>query len=220
LYLGIAVRSCGRADIMRAAKHIGLWTEDGPITDLPGAAEMLSDVALFEPNQRGRRAYDHFLSKRATQFGTAERALAEGMAGAFFSLFRNVGPHEAAGIWLEDLLAHDRRLWLMDETLEVTATDGMTFGMRVFDAGPFHAGFGIAAPVDAETIELCRHVWSHQGRLPFRHSLAATVYGDTLWPSLPPGEEQMQIIEALLEHFDADSRSGRSRPAGGKRAAR
>ncbi|GGC67952.1 hypothetical protein [Chelatococcus reniformis] len=129
--LGTAIRSCGRADIMRAAKHIGLWTEDGPITDLPGAVEMLSDVALFEPNQRGRRAYDPFLSKRAAQLGAAERALAERMAGAFFSLFRNAGPHEAAGIWLEDLLAGDRRLWLMDGTLEVAATESMTFGLRV-----------------------------------------------------------------------------------------
>ena len=39
---------------MRAAKQLGLWA-DGKIV-LPEddeAAEMLADVALFEPNQRG-----------------------------------------------------------------------------------------------------------------------------------------------------------------------
>ncbi|WP_188609822.1 hypothetical protein [Chelatococcus reniformis] len=68
---------------------------------------------------------------------------------------------------------------------------------------------------------MCRHVWSHEGRLPFRHPLAATLYGDTLRPSLPPNEEEMQIIEALLEHFGGDAGSGGGgRPPGRRRAAR
>jgi hypothetical protein len=51
---------------MRAAKALGLWG-DGKIS-LPEhdeAAEMLSDIALFEANQRGRRAFDVFLGGKA-----------------------------------------------------------------------------------------------------------------------------------------------------------
>ena len=49
-------------------------------------------------------------------------------------------------VWLEDLLAGNRRLWLMDESMEASASKDVAFGMRVFDAGEFHVEFGIAAP--------------------------------------------------------------------------
>ena len=57
--LSPAFRVCNQADLMRAAKQLGLWA-DGKIVLPEGAeaAEMMSDVALFEPNQRGRRAFD------------------------------------------------------------------------------------------------------------------------------------------------------------------
>src|SRR5271165_1251663 len=66
--LSAAFRVCNQADLMRAAKQLGLWA-DGKIV-LPEddeAAEMLADVALFEPNQRGRRAFDVFLAARHVQ---------------------------------------------------------------------------------------------------------------------------------------------------------
>ena len=57
-----AVGFCRKADFERAAKHLDLWDqshlEDSTILD------MISDIALFEPNQRGRRVYDIFLKKR------------------------------------------------------------------------------------------------------------------------------------------------------------
>ncbi|HYF07907.1 MAG TPA: hypothetical protein VD970_09815 [Acetobacteraceae bacterium] len=49
---------------------------------------MLADVALFEPNQRGRRAFDRFLTEKGERLNAANRALAERMAGAWFSIFR------------------------------------------------------------------------------------------------------------------------------------
>jgi hypothetical protein len=55
--LSAAISVCNQSDFMRAAKQLGLWA-DGTITLPEGdqAAEMLSDIALFEQNQRGRRA--------------------------------------------------------------------------------------------------------------------------------------------------------------------
>lgn len=60
--LGAAISACNQSDLIRAAKQLGLWG-DGKIS-LPGgeqAAEMLSDIALFEPNQRGRVRSTFFL---------------------------------------------------------------------------------------------------------------------------------------------------------------
>jgi len=218
--LGLAVGACGRTDMMRAGKQLGLWSKDKLL--LPEdteAVEMLSDLALFEPNQRGRRAFDHFLSGQARQLDAADLALAQRMSGAVFSLFRSAGRHEAAGIWLQDLLDGDRRLWIMDEALEATATEGMIFGTRLFDAGPFHAGFGIIVQPDEETIEMCVQTKAHTGRLPFRHSLAATLYGDVLQEHLLPTPEQERVLQLLLEQFatDVDSMGGEN---GGRNFAR
>lgn len=199
-----AVRACGQADIMRAAKQLGCWADGGIAVPEDGeekAIEMISDVALFEPNQRGRRAYDRFLSGPAQQLGAPDLALAQRMAGAWFSIFRSAGRHEAAGVWLEDLLDGNRRLWMMDEGLQASAPESATFGVRLFDAGPFHAGFGVIAQPDEETVETCVQMMASSGRTLFRHSLAATLYGDDLRESLSIGAEQEGLVQAVLKRL-------------------
>ncbi len=174
--LSAAFPVCNQSDLIRAAKQLGLWV-DGKIS-LPEdeqAAEMLADI--FEPNQRGRRAFDGFLRGQALQLDAADIEVAQRMGKAFFSLFRCTARHEVAGIWLEDLLDDNRRLWLMDESMEAFASKDVAFGMRVFDAGEFHVGFGIAVPSDDETTEFSVEGVARNGRTPFRHSLAVTLYG-------------------------------------------
>ena len=136
--LSAAISVCNQSDLMRAAKQLGLWVE-GKISLPEGdqAAEMLSDIALFEPNQRGRRAFDVFLASKARQLDAADFALAQRMEKAFFSLFRCTARHGIAGVWLEDLLDRNRSLWLMDEGMEASAPTNGVFGMRLFDAGEF-----------------------------------------------------------------------------------
>jgi hypothetical protein len=72
--LRLAVPVCNRADLTRAAKQLGLWA-NGKILFLEDdkAPEMVSDVALFKPNQRGRRAFDRFLSEQGLQRRSATR---------------------------------------------------------------------------------------------------------------------------------------------------
>ena len=75
--LSAAISACNQSDFMRAAKQLGLWVE-GTIALPEGdqAAEMLSDIALFEPNQRARRAFDVFLAAQARQLDAVDFALA------------------------------------------------------------------------------------------------------------------------------------------------
>ena len=95
--LSAAFRVCNQADLMRAAKQLGLWA-DGKfvLREDGGAAEMLADVALFEPNQRGRRAFDTFLGGKALQLEAGDFELARRTGDAFFSLFRFSARHEVA----------------------------------------------------------------------------------------------------------------------------
>jgi hypothetical protein len=184
---------------MRAAKLLGFWTE-GKIVLPEGdeAAEMLADIALFEPNQRGRRAFDVFLGGQALQLDAADFELAQRMGHAFFSLFRCTARHEVAGVWLEDLLDGNRRVWLMDESMESSVATNRAFGMRVFAAGDFHAGFGIAAPSDDETTEFSVQGVTRNGRTPFRHSLAVTLYHDSLTGRAPLTPALEDAVTSLL----------------------
>ena len=174
---------------------------------------MLADVALFEPNQRGRRAFDTFLGGKALQLEAGDFELARRTGDAFFSLFRFSARHEVAGVWLEDLLAGNRRLWLMDESMEASASKDVAFGMRVFDAGEFHVGFGIAAPSDDETTEFSVEGVARNGRTPFRHSLAVTLYGDSLSGRTRSGLEAEEAFTSLLAGLVELGQSAR-RPVG------
>ena len=76
-----AVRVCNPSDLKRAAKLLGLWADEKII--LPEGdevVEMLGDIALFEPNQRGRRAYDVFLSDEAPNVNAADSQWLNGWA--------------------------------------------------------------------------------------------------------------------------------------------
>ncbi len=162
---------------------------------------MFVDVALFEPNQRGRRAFERFLAEKGEQLDITDRALAQRMTRAFFSVFRVAERHEAAGLWLEDLLDENRRLWLVDKSLEPSAPEGAILGMRLFDAGPFHAGFGIIVAPDEDTIAFCLVAKARGRPLPLRHSLAATLYGDQLRAHAPPGPADLALLQTLLYGF-------------------
>src|SRR4051794_5065326 len=84
--LKAAVRASSDADVKGAAEQLGL-SSSGRIEAPNGTAiEMIADLALFEPNQRGVRAYDRFLRDCRQALETADLALAHRMAGALFSI--------------------------------------------------------------------------------------------------------------------------------------
>jgi hypothetical protein len=208
--LSVAVPVCNQSDLMRAAKRLGLWAAGKIVLPESGeATEMLSDIALFEPNQRGRRAFDVFLADKARQLDAADFELAQRMGKAFFSLFRCTARHQIAGVWLDDLLDGKRSLWLMDESMEASAPSVGAFGMRLFDTDQFLVGFGIVVPSDDETAQFSIQGMTHNGRVPFRHSLAVTLYGDSLRGSSllsPELEDAFTSVFAGLVESGAVSR--------------
>jgi hypothetical protein len=196
--VSLAMSVCDRADMMRAAKQLGIWVNGTIVFPDDDAVNMLGDVALFEPNQHGRRAFDRFLSEKAPQLDAADFELTQRMGKAFFSLFRCKGRHEVAGIWLEDLLDEGRSLWLMDESAEIFVPAGETFGLRLFDAGAFYVGFGILPPADEETIEFCVKNKARGGRSPFRYSLPVTLYGDSLRAERSPAGISPSLLGGVI----------------------
>ena len=195
--LAAAVKHCRKPETDRAAKHLDLVDRE-QLKDEETAA-MLFDVALFEPNQRGRRAFDSFLDKRIGTLDAASQDVARRLGTAFFSIFRVAGRHEIAGVWLEDMLAPNQRLWLLDESLEISASEGLVIAMRVFDSGPFHAGFGIVVQPDAEAVAFCTSAAARGEPLPVRHSLAAALYGDDIARSAVSDAIESGLAQGMLD---------------------
>ena len=189
-----AVKTCSDADVKRAAKHLGVWSDRRIEVPSETAIEMVSDLALFEPNQRGKRAYDRFLRYPRQVLDEGDFALARRMAAARFSIFRVLRRHDLAGVWLEDVITPGELIWVLDEGLEVSAPDGLEFGLRIFDAGAFYAGFGIVVPADPEITDFCAQVVSRGHRLPVRHSLAATLYADAIWNESMSSEDEEEGV--------------------------
>lgn len=182
--LAAAVDRCRKPDFDRAVKHLGLVEEEQ--FAIEDTSAMLCDIALFEPNQRGRRAYDGFLARGAEALTPPDRAVAERLGAAFFALFRVAERHAVGGVWVENLLDGNRRLWLMDEGLEASASEGMTLGLRVFDVGPFHAGLGLIVDPEPMMAAACIEAAARGNPFPVRHSPAATFYGDAIAEATTP----------------------------------
>jgi hypothetical protein len=197
--LKVAPGACNQSDWMRAAKHLGVWSEDGIVVDDESVIEMITDIALFEPNQRKKRAYGRFLDGPAQSLDPADFELARRIGDAFFSIFKMVNRHPAAGVWVEDILDGSRRIWLLDEGLEQSAPVDFLFGMRIFNAGPFHAGFGIVVPADEEIAHFCAQARARGGPLPIRDSLAATLYSDDIRARTPLGLAEVEMLGDFLD---------------------
>ena len=188
--LKAALHTCNAADWKRGATQLGVWSPGRIEVQDESALDMVADVGLFEPNQRGRRSYDRFLERQGKDLDPADLDLAERMRSARFPVFRIIGRHELAGVWVDDVLNESQRIWILDQGLEASAPTGLEFGLRLFDAGQFHAGFGIVVPADEEFTRLCIQARRKGDRLPVRHSLAASLYAEAIWADTMAAVEQ------------------------------
>lgn len=218
--LGLAQGSCAKADWTRAMRRVAPWADTAALAESDEAAGMVIDVALFERNNRGRRAFDRFMAGKAQGLPAPDLALARRMADtAAFSVFRYAGRHEAAGVWLEDMLRRPRRVWLVDRSLEKNEfPEGLVIAMRTFEAEAFHAGFGVVAVVDPDLYEMLIDCAERGQSLPIRHSLAATLYGDALADEgLPMNHATAEMMEEVLDRLEGERPAVFWTPEDGKR---
>jgi hypothetical protein len=179
------LRSCGPNDLKRAAQSMGILV-GGKIDAPNGEAsyEMVADLALFEPNERGIRPVDRFPSGPALTLSERDQDIARRMGRSFFSLFRLAGQHALSGTWVEDILDNDRRIWLLD--LDDDRPNPLhTFAGRVFDAGPFHLSLCVITLINERMLNVFKRAHA-TGRRPWRRSLVATIYGLAQLNGLPP----------------------------------
>ncbi|MEN3234192.1 hypothetical protein PUR29_11325 [Methylobacterium ajmalii] len=72
-------------------------------------------------------------------------------------------------------------------------------GMRLFEARPLHAGFGIIVEPRDDLVAFCTRAAARSNRLPIRHSLAAALYADDIQDRSPTFCEDVDVHEAVVE---------------------
>ena len=74
------------------------------------------------------------------------------MRHARFSIWRVERRHETAGLVIRDLL-REAEEWLVDEKLEASAPENMTFAGRICEPDDFAMTCGVIVPVTRDLIE-------------------------------------------------------------------
>jgi hypothetical protein len=170
-------KSCGPGDLRRAAQNMGVFVSgavESPRGE--GCLEMVSDLAIFEPNEHGVRPYNRFLKGPVSTLPEREQDIAHRIGHSFFSIFRPAETHEAAGMWIEDVLNERRRIWVVDVNVSELKPSNSALAVRVFDAGPFHMTLCVITLLSDRMFNVFERAHA-TGRRPYRRSLPATIYG-------------------------------------------
>ena len=209
--------SCGPGDLKRAADRMGVLG-GGKILLTPDhwGFQMVCDLALFEPNDRGVRPFDRFLAGPGRTLPEREKDIAARMANGFFSVLQSTGKRENGGIGAKNLLRDDQPLWLMEKRFDTLDSLPELFGMRVFDMGPFHAVLGPLAALKERLAHTCAVFQKAEGHHPFRRSLAATIYGLNTLTEQSTHPSGMKFTEDLIKGMrenGIDLETGEFKPA-------
>jgi hypothetical protein len=200
-----ARKSRGPSDVKRAAQSIGVLA--GAKLGSPhdeATIDMLVDLSFYEPNERGVRPYDRFLSGPALTLPEREQDVARRMGRAVFSIFRLAEKHETMGTWVEDVLDNGRRTWLIDLDVPELEPSHTFFATRIFDAGPFHAMLSVITSLSDRMVNVFKRAEA-TGRRRYRRSLAATIYGLTELRGLPPTNA---VARKFVAELGAELRPG------------
>ena len=74
------------------------------------------------------------------------------MRHARFSVWRINRPHETAGLIITDVL-REAAVWLVDEQLETSAPEGLSFAGRICQPDDFAMSCGVVVPIYRELLE-------------------------------------------------------------------
>jgi len=193
-----ARKSRGPSDVKRAAQSMGILVGSklGSPQD-EATIDVLVNLSSYEPNERGIRPFDRFLSGPALQLSEREQDIARRMGQAVFSIFRLAEKHDTMGTWVEDVLDNGRRIWLIGLDVPESDPSHTVFAARIFDVGPFHAMLSVITSMSDRMVNVFKRAEA-TGRRPYRRSLAATIYGLTELSGLPPTNASAQKFVAEL----------------------
>jgi hypothetical protein len=139
-------------DIPEHAKRLGLATRGMLVTESEAEMALVFDLALYTATERRSRALDRYARATPLPPGSDAARVLEAMRHARFSVWRIKQRHETAGLIITDVLRL-AEVWLMDEQLEASAPEDLSFAGRICEPDRFAMSCGVVVPVYREMME-------------------------------------------------------------------
>src|SRR4051812_23177970 len=147
-----ALKFVSKQAILEHAKRLGLATGGMLVAESEAEMTLVFDLALYTARERRSRALDRYARATPLPPGSDAARVLEAMRHARFSVWRIKQRHETAGLIITDVL-REAELWLMDEQLEASASEGLSFAGRICEPDRFAMSCGIVVPIYREMME-------------------------------------------------------------------
>lgn len=133
--------------LKRSAKRLGMFSDDAFIAESDEEMTLIFDSALYDADQGRTRAIERYSRAKRPSAGSDEELVLDALCRTDFSLWCIERRHETAGLVLFDML-RDRESWFVDEGLEQSGPEGMTFAARMVAPEDFYMTTGVIVPLD------------------------------------------------------------------------
>jgi hypothetical protein len=147
-----AVRYVPHSALLDQARRIGLAVGKTLVAESMDELTLAFDLALYTAPPGRSRGIERYARSAAVSVGSDEEVVLQAMRQARFSVWQVERRHEAVGLVVHDLM-RENSLWLVDESLEQTAPEGMSVAMRVIMPEAFAMTCGVIVPVDAMLLD-------------------------------------------------------------------
>jgi hypothetical protein len=160
---GAALKFLSHAAILVHAKRLGLTVGRMLVPESEEEMTLAFDLALYTAKDGRSGALDRYARAVRLAPGSDEARMLDAMRDAHFSIWRLERRHDTAGLIVTDVL-REIEAWLIDEKLEASAPEGMSFAGRLCAPEGFAMSCGVVVPVDRDLIEevaLDTLAWRH-----------------------------------------------------------
>ena len=147
-----AVRYVPHSALLDQARRIGLAVGKTLVAESMDELTLAFDLALYTAPPGRSRGIERYARSAAVPAGSDDEVVLQAMRQARFSVWQVERRHEAVGLVVQDLM-RENSLWLVDESLEQTAPEGMSVAMRVIMPEAFAMTCGVIVPVNAMLLD-------------------------------------------------------------------
>lgn len=195
---GAAIKHLSRAAVREQAKRLGLIDGRVLLADNHEQFSLIFDLALYQQRPGRSRAIERYARAARPDAGSDAALVLAAMCRARFGLWRVVGRHDVCGIVASDLLddsGDGEQVWVVDESLEASATPGTCLASRLCRFEPFAMFAGATTPISRSSVEAAL-----LDLAAYRHASLHDLADD---PKLPPA-----IYRAAIESGMFDDTAG------------
>jgi hypothetical protein len=163
-----ALEHIAQPTLLKQAKRLGLSHGKTLVLNSEDELTLVFDLLMYTTARGLRsRAIDRYARVHVPPSGSDEERVLTALQASRFSRFRVEERHAAAGLMIRDLLRSEE-IWLMDESLEASATPGTVLGTRIAKPDVFAMTCGAMIPINREMLQMLARLIDEAGVEPTR----------------------------------------------------